>query len=107
MSKKLIACAAGFAVLFIAGCSKKEAATEKATQLNTQKRPLAIGPPTSYGCFSIINVASGKILEGIHTYICKRPMNAAFYILNLKAHVYEMHRVHVEIAEKQKLYTFY
>ncbi|RYE15570.1 MAG: hypothetical protein EOP51_26730, partial [Sphingobacteriales bacterium] len=63
MNNKLVACTAVLGMLLTFSCKKNEIKSERSTTPEPSKRATAIGPPTAYGCFSIINVASGKVLE--------------------------------------------
>ncbi|ANH83057.1 hypothetical protein A8C56_20560 [Niabella ginsenosidivorans] len=70
MKTNLIAGAAALAAaaVLLTGCSSRQmdlpAKMDKATASGKSTlSTLSVGPPGAYGCFSIINVASGKVLE--------------------------------------------
>ncbi|MBE9585804.1 RICIN domain-containing protein [Mucilaginibacter sp. JRF] len=65
MKINLIAGAAALAVVAVVGCASKQLVPPNKVEPVTVsgKATLSIGPPSAYGCFAIINVASGKVLE--------------------------------------------
>ncbi|MBC9796417.1 RICIN domain-containing protein [Sinomicrobium weinanense] len=66
MKTNLIAFAAAFVVAAATvSCSSEQIDLPGETEALavSKKHKLSVGPPSAYGCFSIVNVASGKVLE--------------------------------------------